>query len=516
MSSGALRISLPDRYRVERHVANGGMGAVYAARDEILGRPVAIKVLASHLAEDPVNRARFQREARAAARLSNHPNVVTVYDVGEHDGRPFLVMELMAGGSVAAVLREGCPDLDAALEWLEGSAAALDFAHGEGIVHRDVKPPNLLLDANGRVHVADFGIARIAADETLTSSGQVLGTAAYLSPEQVLGEPATEASDHYALAVVAFELLTGERPFQGEHIAAQARQHVETPPPDASGAARRVPERVDAVLRRGLAKDPAERWPSAGEMIVALKDALGADASEVTQPVVRRHPQPPPRREEPPSTPRRAPAPAAARTPPPPSYTPSRSRSRKPRLLAVAALAALLLAGLAVALLSGGEEQRTAAPTPSTAEPKAKAKAKAKPRPAPATSTPSSASSSSSSSASSAPTGDAAALQARGHALSAGGDPEGAIPVLRQALQATGKSTDECLNPSGACLTYAFALYDLGRALRLAGRPAEAVPVLQQRLRIDNQRGIVQGELAQAQAAAGGGTSGGQEKKEED
>src|SRR3954454_17329946 len=162
MPSAALRVSLPDRYRVVRHVANGGMGAVYAAEDGLLGRPVAIKVLASHLAEDPVNRERFQREARAAARLSTHPNVITVYDVGEHRGRPFLVMELMAGGSIAQRLRSERPDRAQALTWLAGAAAALDFGHAHGIVHRDVKPPNLLLDANERVHVADFGIARLA------------------------------------------------------------------------------------------------------------------------------------------------------------------------------------------------------------------------------------------------------------------------------------------------------------------------------------------------------------------
>src|SRR3954469_12008309 len=212
MPPAALGVSLPDRYRVTRHVANGGMGAVYAAEDELLGRTVAIKVLAAHLAEDPVNRQRFQREARAAARLSNHPHVVTVYDVGEHDGRPFLVMELMECGSVAHRLRSGRVDRGLALDWLAGAAAALDFGHEHGIVHRDVKPPNLLLDGNDRVHVADFGIARIATEETLTSTDQGLGTAAYLSPEQVLGRPATAASDLYSLAVVAFELLTTRPP----------------------------------------------------------------------------------------------------------------------------------------------------------------------------------------------------------------------------------------------------------------------------------------------------------------
>jgi len=154
-------ISLPDRYRVVRHVANGGMASVWAAEDSVLGRLVAVKVLASHVAIDPSSRRRFEREARMAARVSDHPNVVTIYDVGEHGGLPFIVMELYEAGSLGDRLRgpSRVPQ-DQALTWLEQAAAALDFAHGEGIVHRDVKPANLLLDERGRLAVADFGIAR--------------------------------------------------------------------------------------------------------------------------------------------------------------------------------------------------------------------------------------------------------------------------------------------------------------------------------------------------------------------
>src|SRR3954447_23017519 len=208
------RISLPGRYRVVRHLANGGMASVWEAHDELLGRDVAVKVMASHLGADERARKRFQREARAAAGLSSHPNVVTIYDVGEFRDRVFMVMEIMRGGSVGDRLRSGSEIPHAtALRWLRDAAGALDAAHEAGVVHRDIKPGNLLLDGHDRLAVADFGIARVAWEDQLTASGQGLGTAAYLSPEQPMGEPATPATDRYALAVVAYELLTGTRPF---------------------------------------------------------------------------------------------------------------------------------------------------------------------------------------------------------------------------------------------------------------------------------------------------------------
>src|SRR3954453_23481875 len=229
------RISLPSRYRVVGHLANGGMASVWEAHDELLKRDVAVKLLAPHLGEDERARRRFQREARAAAGLSSHPNVVTIYDVGEHRDRVFMVMEIMRGGMLADRLRSGRSlSHERTLLWLGQAAAALDTAHDAGVVHRDIKPGNLLLDGHDRLAVADFGIARVAWEDQLTATGQVLGTAASLSPEQALGEPATAASDRYALAVVAYELLVGERPFNAEHFAAQARAHVEDPPPAAS------------------------------------------------------------------------------------------------------------------------------------------------------------------------------------------------------------------------------------------------------------------------------------------
>ena len=300
------RISLPDRYRVVRHLANGGMASVWEAHDELLDRDVAVKLLASHLGEDERARKRFQREARAAAGLSSHPNVVTIYDVGEHKRRVFMVMEIMRGGTLGDRLKSRKElSHDKAVRWLGQAAAALDTAHDQGVVHRDIKPGNLLLDGRERLAVADFGIARLAWEDQLTATGQVLGTAAYLSPEQALGEAATAASDRYALAVVAYELLTGTRPFDAEHFAAQARAHVEDPvPPASSRAVVELSSAVDAVLERGLAKDPADRWESAEAFVHALERTLkqSAEPTKPTRKLGRREKPvaapPPPRTDE--------------------------------------------------------------------------------------------------------------------------------------------------------------------------------------------------------------------------
>src|SRR5918998_893909 len=253
-----VSIALPDRYRVLRRIATGGMATVWAAQDEVLGREVAVKVLAPHVGADPVSRQRFEREARTAARVGDYPNIVTIYDIGEHEGNAFIVMELYRGGTIAGRLRDASVvPRPQALGWLGEAAAGLDYAHGRGVVHRDVKPANLLLDESARLGVGDFGIARLADESALTQAGTVLGTAAYLSPEQAIGEPATAASDRYSLAVVAFELLTGQRPFAGEHAAAQARQHVEAPMPETG-----LGPHVDDVMCRMLSKDPGDRYPT--------------------------------------------------------------------------------------------------------------------------------------------------------------------------------------------------------------------------------------------------------------
>jgi tRNA A-37 threonylcarbamoyl transferase component Bud32 len=278
----AVKVSiLPPRYRGPELIGRGGMGDIYRATDTVLVRVVAIKILAERYAEDASVRERFTREALSAARLSGEPNTVTIYDVGDHDGRPYIVMEHLSGGSLDDVLQNGGPQPpERVFTWLEEAARALDVAHREGIVHRDVKPANLMLDGEGHVHVGDFGIASATGMDSLTMTGTVLGTAGYLSPEQAQGDRAGTASDRYALAIVAWELLTGRRPFESESPTAEAAAHVNAPIPSAS-AAGDLPREVDAVFEQALAKDPAQRYGTAGEFVAALRSAF-SDAAGST------------------------------------------------------------------------------------------------------------------------------------------------------------------------------------------------------------------------------------------
>ena len=266
---------LPKRYQHPELIARGGMGEVYRAEDADLARVVAVKLLSGRFADNDAIRGRFTREALAVARLSHAPSTVTIFDVGEHGGRPYIVMEYLPGGSLADRLeREGAQPVGRSLDWLDQAAAALDAAHAHGIVHRDVKPANLLLDGDERIKVADFGVASAADLGSFTEAGTVLGTAGYLAPEQARGERATPASDRYALAVVAFELLTGKRPFERESSTAEAIAHVSAPIPPASASNPKLPPVLDDVLARGLAKEPEHRFSSAAELVGALRDAL--------------------------------------------------------------------------------------------------------------------------------------------------------------------------------------------------------------------------------------------------
>jgi len=270
---------LPDRYRNPELIARGGMGEVYRAEDAHLERIVAVKLLPVRFADNEAIRGRFTREALAVARLSHAPSTVTIFDVGEHGGRPYIVMEYLPGGSLADRLeRDGAQPVGRVLQWLGQAAAALDTAHAHGIVHRDVKPANLLLDDDEQVKVADFGVASAADLGSFTEAGTVVGTAGYLAPEQARGERATPASDLYALAVVAFELLTGKRPFERESSTAEAMAHVSAPIPPASDSNPTLPRELDDVLARGLAKEPEHRFATAADFVDALRDSLDREA----------------------------------------------------------------------------------------------------------------------------------------------------------------------------------------------------------------------------------------------
>jgi serine/threonine-protein kinase len=331
------------------------MGEVYRATDSVLQRKVAVKLLSERYAQDEEVRTRFLREALSAARLSGTPHVITVFDVGEHRKRPYIVMEYLEGGSVFDRLREGRVPPAKALEWLAQTARALDRAHEQGVVHRDVKPANLLLDRDGSVTVSDFGIASTTGLDTLTLPGTILGTAGYLSPEQARGEPATPASDRYALGVVAFELLTGRRPFEGDTAATEAFAHVTAPVPSAERIRPGLPDGVDGVLERALAKDPGERPESCSALVSALEEAF-RHAAAPTRVAAPAAPAPVPAPEQP------------TRRLLPPARRLHRTRDRRLRrpVLAVIGLVAILVAAALVGMLRESDAPRRSAAPPET------------------------------------------------------------------------------------------------------------------------------------------------------
>ena len=255
------------RYEILRHVARGGMAEVYLARDQLLDRPVALKILFPELSVDPSFVERFRREAQAAANLS-HPNVVSVYDWGEEDGVYFIVMEFVDGRPLSSIIRsEGALLADRAAAIGAEVAAALAFAHRSGVVHRDVKPGNVLIDVNGSVKVADFGIARAAnAKENLTQTGAVMGTATYFSPEQAQGFGVDPRSDVYSLGVVLYETVTGRPPFSGDSPVAIAYKHVREQPVPPRRINPAIPPDFEAIVLQAMAKDPNDRYASAEEL----------------------------------------------------------------------------------------------------------------------------------------------------------------------------------------------------------------------------------------------------------
>lgn len=271
---------LKRRYRVMGRLGEGGMAIVYQGHDLQTGRDVAIKTLQAQFAADAAFRARFAREARAATALS-HPNIIDVYDVGEEDGTPYLVMELVRGQTLKAIIAAEAPfhPGDVA-ELLAQVGGALDYAHSRGYVHRDIKPGNILVDDHGRARVVDFGIAKGLGDSDLTATGEGLGTVGYLAPEQAEGLMATPASDVYSLGVVAFEMLTGALPFRAETPIGVVMQHINDPAPPPSHVQKSVPPQVDAVILRALDKDPTRRWPSAGALATALRAHQGTRGAQ--------------------------------------------------------------------------------------------------------------------------------------------------------------------------------------------------------------------------------------------
>ena len=292
------------RYRLDSRIATGGMGEVWRATDTLLDREVAVKLLKTEYADDAVFRSRFETEARHAAAL-HHPGIAAVFDVGESsatDGsgqpRPFLVMELVEGQPLSALLataNANSRELDPQVvrDLLSQVGEALGAAHRAGIIHRDVKPANLIVTPQQQVKVTDFGIARAADGVGITRTGAVMGTPQYLSPEQAEGKPATSASDVYALGVVAFECLAGRRPFDAESPVATALAHIREPVPELPAS---VPRDLAAVVRRALSKSPADRYPDGAAFAAALRDPATAATAVVRTPVAAPMPVPDPTR----------------------------------------------------------------------------------------------------------------------------------------------------------------------------------------------------------------------------
>ncbi len=422
------------------------MGEVYRAIDSVLERKVAVKLLAERHARDDDAHARFRREALSAARLSGAPHVITVFDVGEHGTQPYIVMEYLEGGSVFDRLREGRVPPARALEWLDQAGQALDRAHADGIVHRDVKPANLLLDRDGSLVVTDFGIASTTGFDTLTLPGTVLGTAGYLSPEQARGEPATAASDRYGLGVVAFELLTDQRPFQGETAATEAFAHVTAPIPSAEMIEPELPGGVDDVFRRALAKSPGDRPATCAELVTDLRETFrNAEATTRVLPAFL------------PTGTRTRAAPAASVQP----RAVHRPRRRRTKSLVVGAVV-LALAGIGLAALlgstlnSGGERgERTTRPPASTLTETTPPTTITETT----TATESTQTTTTDDTTAPAPTGGVA-LNNEGFALMQEEDYAGALPLLEQAVDALSGSGS--IGEAYASYNLAFTRFALG------------------------------------------------------
>lgn len=272
---------LAGRYRIDELIGQGGMSRVYRGHDVTLGRDVAIKVLAGSLAADPAFRARFRMEAQAASRMS-HPSIVRVFDAGDPQAGggqaggdaepPFIVMELVEGRLLRDIMDDGPVPVEDALRYVDGILEALEYSHQAGVVHRDIKPGNVMVTTTGRVKVMDFGIARAVTDSqaTIAETTRIIGTAAYLSPEQAKGETADARTDLYSVGIVLYELITGQQPFRGDSPVAVAYQHVSEAPPLPTEVNSTAPAILNPIIFRALAKDPNQRYASAASFRAAL------------------------------------------------------------------------------------------------------------------------------------------------------------------------------------------------------------------------------------------------------
>ena len=505
------------------------MATVYLAEDERLGREVAVKRLHAGSAEDMERR--FVREAKLGAAL-NHPNLVWVFDTVTDEEGLLIIMEYVDGPTLARELSDGPLRPRRAVEVIAATASALEHAHEQGVVHRDVKPANVLLGRGGVIKLADLGIATAADHTRITRSGVALGTASYMAPEQLEGERVTPATDVYALATVAFELLAGRKARSGRTPMEVAHAITAKPPPDLREAWQQAPVEAAGVVMTAMARDPADRPASVCEFASDLARALGeettarvrldaaraatggaaaagaaaapgtAEPTPTGEPTVAHEPEPP-KRSEPPRPATRPSSPDPPKQPRAPS-PPRRGQYAAPRrsfptglVAAGVALAAVVVAVVVLAAGGGGGSQ------PARDEARGGSGESTSPEaPAPSGSQGGASGRQGGGAAASVPqpankggASEGARLNRQGFGLLNRGQYAQAVPVLERSVQAFPPGTTD--------VKYGFALYNLGRALRLSGRADEAVPVLERRLQIPNQRATVQAELEAARRAAG-------------
>jgi eukaryotic-like serine/threonine-protein kinase len=472
------------------------MASVLLCEDERLGRQVAVKRLHAH---SPVDvEQRFKREAKLGASL-NHPNLVSVFDTATDDEGVLIVMEYVDGEPLSRLLRRGPLRPEEVCRLVRDVGSALDHAHAQGIVHRDVKPGNVLIRDDGVTKLADLGIATVADATRITRSGVVLGTAAYMAPEQLDGRRTGPPADVYALAAIAFEALGGRKPREGKTPMQIAHSMATQGPPDLRDAWPKAPAAAAEVLKRGMALDADDRPASAGELARELAGALEHRPGPTA--TTRRF-----RR----GAPIGAPVPTRGRVSGP--ARPSSSRRRPGFAAAALALVFIALAAAAIvgALSSGGDDQSRSSSADRTPakpskpdrakEPKAKTAPKeepAAPAPAPApTPAPEPAPAQEQPDQASTDSAGGGALNDQGFELMNQGRYDEAIPILQRAV--------DSFPPGTSDLTYAYALFNLGKSLRLAGRPDEAIPILEERLKVPNQTETVRQELELAKQQAKG------------
>jgi tetratricopeptide (TPR) repeat protein len=525
---------LDGRYRVLRHLGSGGMASVLLCEDERLDRLVAVKRLHADQPED-IER-RFVREAKLGASL-NHPNLVSVFDTATDEEGVLIVMEYVEGEALSRALRRGPLAPERVARMADDLGKALDHAHRHGVVHRDVKPGNVLLRNDGLTKLVDLGIATAADQTRITRTGVVLGTASYMAPEQLEGRTAGPRADVYALAAVCFEALAGERARPGRSPIEIAGTIATEPPPDLRERRADAPPAAAVLLERAMSPDPGRRPATAGELGNGLRRAL--EGGEPPTAATRRlEPRTAPAAPPPAPVAAASAAPAAARTSPSlsplePASTPAaagrrrRDRSRVVALGLAGALIAVAIAVVAIALGSGGGDETSSpqrggqrAEQPQASRPErdqpaqeqdAEPAAPQAEEPAPQAEEPAPQAEQPAAPAAPAPEEDdqeqdeeqpagsgpseGRRLNDQGFQLMSEGRYDEAIPILQRAV--------DSFPPGTTDLNYAYALFNLGQALRLAGRPDEAVPILEQRLGIPNQTGAVRRELALARRAAG-------------